>query len=150
MNTNVRDNTTELYNSQKRIAQVTKSGTVASGANTASAAEVFTDLTFTSAGSTAYNVEVFIPYLETATNAGAYMEIQLTNGSGTLVAYLGYFGKGNGSQSMIGSGRYTYRYTPAAGTITLNVVAVHITAAGNLGSVTGAPAFLAVYGPDMT
>jgi hypothetical protein len=151
-NADVVENVSQIYASQRRIALATVSAGVATGA-TVGATEVFTDLTFTAAGSTTYLVHVFLPYVETGTSAGSYIEIYLTNGSTTAIGggWCGLVGKSAGTYSVYGIVNALIRYTPAAGSVTLNVSGKHIISAGAMGGQsTATPAFLAVYGPEIS
>jgi hypothetical protein len=154
-NQDVTENTAQLYASQRRLAIVTRASntTVATTANLTAPNELFTtDLTFTALAATEYIVEVYISYVQTASNAGSNVQVYITNGSTTGIALVGALGNANGTQTLIAPMFIRYRYTPGAGSITLNVAGVHGTAAGVIGSasVNYPPSHLAVYGPDLT
>lgn len=135
----------------RRLAIQTTTSSVSTGA-TVGATEVFSDLTFTAAGNTEYLVHAYIPYVETGTAANSYIEVHITNGSTTsLSGWIGLVGKATGTYSVYGTINALWRYTPSAGTVTLNVSGKHVTSAGGIGGLSGAaPAFLAVYGPELT
>ena len=140
------------YLAQQRLAIQTTTTFVNTNSSLSGSNEVFTDLTYTADGTSTYRVEVFIPYIATATNAGANVQVHITNGGTTSVSFLGYVGVGDGTRGAINPVYGVYFDTPTAGTRTLNVKGVHGTATGNIGASTGEgmTAFIAVYGPVLT
>lgn len=152
MNTNVRDNTNALYDSVKRLAYDDTATFVNSTASLTGGNDVFDDITFTAAGSTTYRVEVYLPYVATASNGGASLSIYLTDGGNNSISFLGYVGTGTGSYGALNPVYAIYYYTPTSGSKTLNVRATHAVAAGNVGASTGEnmQATIAVYGPALT
>ena len=159
-NTNVRDNTNELYGSIRRLGFQTRTTdyTINTSA-VASAADVFSsDISFTADGTSTYWVEGQVQDY-TGYNVGELIEVFLVNGSGTAlnrVWLLAYNQVVN--QRLIGSGRFSIPYAPSAGTVTLNLRAVYNSAGGGAAlqaSAAGAgttyiPMWLAVYGPNLT
>lgn len=143
LNQHLRDNLTALYDAQHDVAA---RKTFATGTynmvNAVNGAEMFSDFTWTSDGSSCI-VEFFCP---SATATGGAAAIHLTNGSGTSIAVLAAVGSGLTMPVFA-----QYYYTPAAGSVTLNVVGVYGGSAGTMlgglvGAVTYAPAYLRVYG----
>jgi hypothetical protein len=156
-NTNVRDNSDALYQSIKRIGYQTR-GTFGDGAvnfftvsstTFASSAEVFTDITWTADGTSAYIVEFFCPMVITGASADG-IQVAICTGSGTNLGVVGevYSTSGGVSGSPV-HGRLFY--TPAAGSASVNVRAKKASVNGALrfgGEYT--PGYLAVYGANIT
>ncbi len=156
MNTNVRDNTNALYDTirqlgyQTRTTAYTTTTTVAPGA-----ANIFsTSISWTALASTAYLVEFYAPSVSTAANAGAFVVVALTTGTGTAIAYGTQTAFGDGTRGAIAPQFVRYFYTPGAGAASVNVRAYHGTAAGTVDAGAGgaalAPMYMAVYGPAIT
>lgn len=153
----ISDDLNALYASQRLLGYTTQSTTA--GVSTTAAAPVNrlfpTSITFTADGTSAYVVEVDIPYLSSATNAGAYVVLYLCDNSGAVYATsggnaLGFSPQGNGTQAGLGSFYARFRWTPTAGSKTVNVGATHAVAAGSIGSTSATMlASLAIYGPDI-
>ena len=154
MNTNVRDNTNAIYDSQKRLAYQTQSspGTVATVLSGTMNKLFPTSATFTADGTSTYLVEVYVPLSQSATNAGAYNVLHLTDNSGAAVGgALGFGNQADGTRAGLGSFYIRSLYTPSAGSKSLNVGALHAVAAGTIGSSALTQlAYIKVYGPDMT
>jgi hypothetical protein len=162
LNTNLRDNTNALYDSVRRIAftQRTTSYNV-NATSVAGAGDVFTGggatgaaLTWTADGTSAYRIEFFCPFVDTATNAGAAVSIHLTDGSGNDLGRIAIVGNADGSRNEDAAQFAVYYYTPAAGSRTINVRATRNVAGGLLacgagGSGSTVPMFLAVFGPAL-
>lgn len=148
---------TELYASQRLLGYTTQSATA--GVATTAAAPVNrlfpTSITFTADGTSAYMVEIDIPYVLSATNAGAYVVLYLCDNAGAVHAIsggnaLGFSPQGNGTQAGLGSFYARFRWKPTAGSKTVNVGATHAIAAGSIGSTAATMlASLAIYGPDI-
>ena len=156
-NTNVRDNTNELYGSIRRLGYVTRTTDYSITANTVGAAtDLFSsDLTFTAIAATAYRVEFYCPYLSTGTGAGDNARIHLCDGSGNDLGLMSFVGNGDGTRRAENQVFAIYNYTPGAGSISLNIRPIKGGGNGNLGGGTGGsgqnmPAYLAVYGPAIT
>lgn len=155
LNTNVRDNTNALYASIQRLAyQTVTANYTASSTTVAGASNVFsTGATWTAAAATAYRVEVYFPVVETSSTAGAYIIVNLVDGSGNDLGKIGAVESGNGQ--VTGAPLHAvYYYTPGAGSITLNVRAYRVTGTGVIyagagGAATYMPGFIAVFGPPM-
>lgn len=114
----------------------------------ANATDVFTsDLTFTAAGSTAYRIEWFFPYLEIGNTTA--LRIHLVSGAGADLGWLGI-----GFAGFVGPAQGSTWYTPAAGSVSINLRATNGGAGtGALGAGAGGagvyvPGWLAVYGPE--
>jgi hypothetical protein len=157
-NTNVRDNTVELYNSVRRLGyqQITSNYT-ASAANVGAAANMFSSITFTADGSSAYRLEFFSPQVICGTGSGDTVFIHLVNGSGTDLARIGAVASGNGAQAVNTPVHSVFYYTPSAGSVTLNIRAHKGTSsvngtisAGAAGAGVLIPAFFAIFGPSIT
>jgi len=153
----VRDNTNAVYNTIRRIGytQRTTNYTVASG-NIAGAADVFSSgITFTADGTSAYEVVFYCGSAATATNANSQVVASLVNGSGTDLGILASTAPADGTRASNATLHARTLYTPAAGSITLNVRGRFNIAAGTLNAGSGGvatvfPMYLAVYGPDLT
>lgn len=154
MNTNVRDNTNALYDSQKRLAYQTQSatGTVATVVSGTMNKLFPTSATFTADGSSTYIVEVYIPLVLAAVNAGAYNVLYLTDNAGAAVgSALAFSPQSNGTQAGQCSFFGRSLYTPSAGSKSLNVGGLHAVAAGSIGSAASSQlAYIKIYGPDIT
>jgi hypothetical protein len=154
----VSDNASALYASQRLLGYTrqTATGSVATTAAAPVNRLFSTGVTFTADGVSAYMVEVDIPYVITATNAGAYVVLYLCDSTGTVYATsggnaLGFSSQGNGTQAGLGSFFARFRWTPTAGSKTVNIGATHAVAAGAIGSTAATMlASLAIYGPDIT
>jgi len=120
----------------------------------AAAAELFTDVSWTADGTSAYVVEVLpgIAWIAGSTNYNVYMS--LGTGSGTeLVTMIQKAGQDRDS-----IGLFKYFYTPSAGTATLNVRALKesggsdgtIEIAAGSGRTVAGLTYIAVYGPQTT
>ena len=123
----------------------------------ASAADIFSsDITFTADGTVSYIVEFYCARVATGgAGAGAATEIHLVDGTGTDLGVMGIVITPAAAQtSMMMCSRI--RYTPAAGSRTINARAVFVTSgngvlyAANYGTGTPFPMTLAVYGPDVS
>ena len=153
-NTNVRDNTNELYGSIRRLGLVTRTSNYSiSSLTVAGAADVFSsDITWTAESGVAYIIEFYCPILYTGNGATAESFAHLVDGSGNNLGALAYAGTGANQ----GSSQYVkMRYTPGAGSKSVNIRGRYIGVAGNLYAGNGGdgdymPAYLAVYGPDIT
>lgn len=152
-----------LYSNIRRIAYTQRTTNyIISSTTVAGATDVFTGggatgaaLTWTAAGSTAYRIEFFCPYVDVATNSGAYVTINLVSGAGTDLGQIHLTGSSNGTQGQTASAFCVYYYTPAAGSTTINVRAIRAVANGALacgagGSGVNVPMWLAVFGPGLT
>jgi hypothetical protein len=159
-NTQVRDNTNELYGSIRRLGfQTRTTDYTINTTSVASAADVFSsDISFTADGTSTYWVEGQVQGY-TGYNVGEMIDVYLVNGSGTAlnrVWFLAYNQVVN--QRLTGSGRFSIPYAPSAGTVTLNLRAIYNSAGGGAvlqASAAGAgttfpPMWLAVYGPNLT
>ena len=151
------DNANALYQSIQRIAHIERTTNyTVSSTTVAGATDVFSsDLAWTAAGSTAYRIEFFCPYVDTATNAGSSISIHLVNGSGTDLGRMAQWGNADGSRHEDGAQFCVYYYTPSAGSTTLNIRALRGVANGALACGAGGigdnvPMFLTVFGPPLT
>jgi hypothetical protein len=123
----------------------------------ASAADIFgSDITFTAAGSVSYIVEFYCARVATGgASAGSATEVHLVDGTGADLGVMGnVVTPAAASTSVMMCSRI--RYTPAAGSRTINARAIFVTAgngvlyAASYGTGTPFPMTLAVYGPDVT
>jgi hypothetical protein len=123
----------------------------------ASATDIFaSDITFTAAGTVSYIVEFYCARVETGgASAGSATEVHLVDGTGTDLGVMGIVvTPAAASTSMMMCARV--RYTPAAGSRTINARAVYVSAgngtlhAATYGTGTPFPMTLAVYGPDVS
>jgi hypothetical protein len=118
-NTNVRDNSDALYRGQKELVHAIETGSPSTAATTfATGIEIFTDQTFTSDG-TRHLVELYIPAIQNTSSAG-YAAFELSNGGATSLGILAY---AYNPVSLNGPVHAKYYFTPAAGSVTLNVKA---------------------------
>ena len=145
-NLNVRDNLNELYVGEKELVYATGNGDQSTSATTiATGVEIFADQTFTSDGSR-HLVELFIPGIQTTSTANN-ARFELTDGGTTGLGRL--CEPYQPASSTTGPIYVKYYYTPAAGSVTLNVRA--FVSGGNVfvyggagGSGTYPPRFLRV------
>ena len=156
-NSNVRDNTNALYDSIRRLGFEQRTSNYSISSTTvAGAADVFTDVTWTADGTSAYRIEAYFPFVESAQAANAFVEVWLVNGSGTGLGRLAYVGYADGTRSAAqGAVNPSYFYTPAAGSTSINIRIINFGGTGNAsagagGAAANVPAFLAVYGPALT
>ena len=138
-----------------RLAYATRVTDYTISSNTfASAAEVFTDVTWTADGTSAYVVEVLPGVCFSVASAGFNAYISLFTGAGTELVAIAQ----NGTNFRAPLGVFKYFYTPSAGTASLNVRArkegasadgtLEIAASG--GRTAAGLAYIAVYGPVTT
>jgi len=116
-----------------------------------------TSATFTAAGSTAYRIEVFVPMVSAPTAVTSQTIVHLTDGSNNSLGQIQLVGVGNATSALYAPVSGVYYYTPAAGSVTLNVSAVANVTTGTPQFVIGAggastylPAHIAVFGPALT
>lgn len=117
-NLNVRDNLNELYVGEKELVYATGNGDQSTAATTfATGVEIFADQTFTADG-TRHLVELFIPAIQNTSTTGlAYFELS-DGGSNSLGRLAHTLNLGSAQAGPIYA---KYYYTPAAGSVTLNV-----------------------------
>lgn len=151
-------NDAALYQSQVRLDLETRTTdyTVSSG-TIAGAANVFTtSATFTADGVSAYIVEFYCSRVEAPAQATAYTSVNLVDSAGTGLTLLGLV---QSAANIVTSAPVfaRYRYTPSAGSITLNVRGTCSASPGYIHGGSGGtavlsypPTYLAVYGPDLT
>lgn len=153
LNTDVRDNTNALYDSQKRLAYVDKgtggtSNYTASATSVSAAADVFaSDITFTADGSSTYWVTFYCSLVEVGATAGSAVIVSLTDGGTNELQRVALVGQAGARASAF----VRTPYAPSAGSKTLNIRAWNVNSTGTLyfGG-TYAPGYLGVYGPDIT
>lgn len=155
-NEQVRDNSLALYNSIQRLGfQSITSNYNANQTSVASAADMFTDITFTADGTSTYIIEFFSHRCESATNAGSWIRGHLVDGSGNDLGHFGYVGYGDGTRQGLQMVYARFGYTPAAGSRSVNIRWIYSGAAGIVyagagGSGAALPTTFAVYGPILT
>ena len=138
-----------------RLAYQTRATNYTISATTwAAAAELFTDVSWTADGTSAYVVEVLSGINFYAGSTGYNVYISLGTGSGTELVTMAQ--KADPPRAPIGL--FKYFYTPSAGTATLNVRAWKegggsdgtIEIAAGSGRAVAGLAYIAVYGPQTT
>jgi hypothetical protein len=149
-NTNVRDNTNELYGSIRRLAYQTRTSNYTTVVdNFAAAADYFTTVTFTADGTSAYRFYAFVPTINTqAAGRYGYLSLDINDvETGYVVA-----GNANAYYTSLIYDRYL---VPSAGVKTVTFRAYHFSGAVEFVAGTGTggayiPAWMAVYGPALT
>ena len=127
---------TTTYTATQQVAGIT------------SAADIFTDITFTADGTSAYRVEWYFPYF--SLNASAQPRLHLVDGSGNDLGFLNF--NEDGTSPISG----TYYYTPSSGSVTINMRGTRLSGSPTWGAGAGGagayiPAFVIVTGPvDLT
>ena len=138
-----------------RLAYQTRATNYTISATTFGAAgELFTDVSWTADGTSAYVVEVLSGVAWAAGSSGYNVYMSLGTGSGTELVTI--IQKAGQDRSPIGL--FKYFYTPSAGTATLNVRAFKesggsdgtIEIAAGAGRTVAGLAYIAVYGPVTT
>ena len=139
-----------------RLAYATRNTSYAiSSATFASAAELFTDVSWTADGTSAYVVEVLAGVNFYAGTSGYNSYISLFTGAGTELVSMAQ----NGTNNRVPIGLFKYFYTPSAGTASLNVRARKESGSGDGtieiansegGRTSAGLAYIAVYGPVTT
>ena len=157
-NEQVRDNSDALHKSVRRIGYQTRTTSYTVSATTvAGAADIFSsDITWTADGTSSYEIELYIPQVETATGANAFVYLALVDGSGNDLGRFGFVGYADGTRAAVQIVNARYQYTPASGSRSINVRAFYgnagngLLSAGAGGSGNIVPMFLAVYGARLT
>ena len=154
-NTYVKDNIIAHQASLVRLAYQTRATNYTISATTwAAAAELFTDVSWTADGTSAYVVEVLPGVAWWAGSVGYNVYMSLGTGSGTELVTMFQ----NQLTNRDSVGLFKYFYTPSAGTATLNVrawkesgaVSSEIEIAAGSGRTVAGLAYIAVYGPQTT
>ena len=148
MNANVRDNTNALYDTVRLLGKLERTTNLT--INAATTSEVFaTDLTITTVNGAAYRCEFYCGNVVIGT--GGFLEVFLTNGSGTRRGRFATVGSTATEFCM-----YGVHYFTATGTsTTFNVegtssVTNNILRAGDGTTTNTVPMFLRVFGPDLS
>jgi microcystin-dependent protein len=142
------------YNSLKRLGYQSRTSTYSITSTTvAGASNIFTNITWTADGTSAYLIEIFSPYVYTGTDLNGGISVAFVDGSGTSLGTCAVFGPVAVSTyrvyDVLSSKFY---YTPSAGTATINARAIYSGSNTNgsaiHGNATGhVPSYIAVYGP---
>jgi microcystin-dependent protein len=142
------------YNSLKRLGYQSRTSTYSITSTTvAGASNIFTNITWTADGTSAYLIEIFSPYVYTGTDLNGSISVAFVDGSGTSLGTCAVFGPVAVSTyrvyDVLSSKFY---YTPSAGTATINARAIYAGSNTNgsaiHGNATGyVPSYIAVYGP---
>jgi hypothetical protein len=164
-NSNVRDNTLELYsdvqdlnNTVRRIAYVERTSDFTSTATSiATATDIFaSDITFTADGTSRYLVEFYTPLLRQPAVNDSYASVVLTDGGNTGRGTMALISVTNGDsaratilarsfiQFSAGSTTLNLRLVVSSGTGTI------VSGNGGTGITSWFPSYLAVYGPPLT
>jgi hypothetical protein len=159
---NLVDHETRIANVQQSIVrlayQTRTSDFSVTTATVATATDVFsTDLTWTADGTSAYQVKFWAPGSYTADVLDRYLEFHLVNGSGTDLGIIGQVGTcQTTARRAYGAVNLEVLYTPAAGSASVNLRCLSVAdgsgaiKAGPGGSGQLFPAYMAVYGPQLT
>ena len=143
-----------LYGSIRRLAfQTVTTNTTISATSVATAPDFFaSDLTWTADGTSSYVIEFFSRGVETAISAGAVLNGYIVDGSGTSLGEIIYLGFGDGTRSAAAPLYLKTRYTPAAGSRSINLRFTRGVGNGLVYANASDPgiAWMAVYGPDIT
>jgi hypothetical protein len=140
------NNMLALYGSLRRLGYAQRTTTLVSTAN-ATPEEIFSDISWTADGTSAYMVQWWFPYFDTGT--AAVPRLILTNGAGVSLQWVSV-----ATTNILHMASGTTWYTPAAGTATVNLAMTtggsgSWTAGGGAGGATYAPSWLAVWGPAL-
>jgi len=139
----------------RRLGTVTLDGSYSvSSSSLGSAANIFSSsITWTAVASTEYRIELIIPFLETATNAGATIYTDITDTSTNAAISVARTGSGNGTNAAYGTITQIVYWTPGAGSKSVNARAFNTVATGTLygrSAFEVAPMRLSVFGPVST
>ena len=152
-NTNVRDNTNELYQSVRRLGYQERTTNYTTASTTfAGAADVFsTAITFTADGTSAYKFYLYIPGVQVPDGRALYAALGI---GGTQYGRTGAFYR-PGGQLEVGGSILERWLVPSAGSVSVNFRFRHDTGACTVIAGTGSadapvPMFMAVYGPALT
>jgi len=149
-----------ITNSIKRLAYQTYTSTYSiTQTAVGSAADLFgTDLSFTADGTSTYWVEGNV-FSYTGDGVGEGVEAWVVTGTGTSLNAIGNLAYNQVlGQRLIGQIRFSFPYVFAAGTVTLNLRGVYIGGIRNGAVLRGGtaggggypPAWMAIYGPNVT
>ncbi len=148
LNKNVRDNTNALYDSVRLVGSLSRTTQLIINAGVTS--EVFaSDLTINTVNGVAYRCEFFCA--NAVTGAGGYLQLILTNGSGTGLGRMSTIG-GSATEFSVYAVHY---FTATAASTTFNIegtssVTNNILRAGDGTGTNLVPMFLRVFGPDLS
>lgn len=122
-----------------------------------SATDVFaSDITWTADGTSTYIVEFYCPVIFTGNVTGARCQTHLVNAAGASLVMLSEIGQGNTTNSTraVAPTFARYYYLPSAGSTSINVRVIFVTSASGSAALQldggQAPAYLAVFGPNLT
>jgi len=116
-----------------------------------------TGLTWTADGTSSYRIEINVPIVISGSGSGGRVECFLVDSTGAAIAGMFQVGDGTGTLSARAPANSVFRYTPTAGSTTVNFRAYYqnngTSAQLYCSSGTGgnwAPIHASVYGPDLT